>query len=1365
MVTKSMLNRDLFREIKKTRSRFFSILALVVIAVCFLFGLRMAAPDMTASMDAYLDAQSLMDVHVISTLGLTQEDVDALAETEGTEAAEGFYSVDAMASGGSGQDTLVVKAISLGADGMNAPTVTEGRLPEAADECLVEENLLTTFGISVGDTITLDTGSGAYADSLKNSTFTVVGVGKSPLYVSLSRGTSTLGNGSVGAVISLTADAYALDYYTDIYIRVTGADALNAYEDAYEDLVAEYTDRVEAIRAEREEARTAGLKADAQQEVDDAWAEYYDAEADANAELDDALQELTDARATLDDGWTDYQDGQTQLADARQEIADGEAELVDAHATLVESEAEYADGKAEYEDGLAQYRDGLAEYQSGYSQYLDALAQYKSGEAQYEEALKTYEESEAAYADGLQQYEDGEAAYAEGYQQYLDGEAEYASGLAEYEAGEAAYAEGYQQYLDGEAAYAEGYQAYLDGLAQYEALEAQVEQLRTVIAGGLDEETVDKICDGVANGFDEETINTVCEALRNGLDEDTSAQVRSLLLSQGISEDAADALCGLLEDGLSEEAVEKVREALSTAHGDAAADALRELLSEGLGEDAADTLLASLLEQMEESKAQLDAAAETLAESRAQLDAAKATLDESRAQLDAGKATLDESRAQLDEAKATLAEKRALLDETAATLAESRVQLDEGKALLERNGATLSDGKAQLDASAVTLSTAKTTLDESEAQLVSAAAQLSDARSELDSGWAEYQDGIAQLDDARQEVADGEAELVDAYAELTDGEAAYADGLVEYADGKAEAEAELADARAEIEDGQRAVDEIADAEWYVLDRTANTGFASYQQDAQRMTKLATLFPTVFFLVAALVCLTAMTRMVEEQRVQIGGLKALGYSKLDIARKYVGYGLLASVVGGLIGLVLGGIGIPWVIVTCWKVMYDYPGVTLTFSWPTALACMLAAVGCCTIAVLAAALNALRATPAELMRPRAPEPGKRVWLEYLTPIWKRMSFTQKVTARNLFRYQKRFWMTVIGIAGCTGLMITGFGLRDSIMDVVDLQFGQVSTYSAIVYMADDADDGERAALTEALDGEAELTDYALCSLNSVTLESSSYSLDGYLLAVEDAEDLEGFWNFRDRTTGEAVSMTDDGALISEKTAELLGLSVGDSITVTLDNVRVEIPISGIVENYVQHYLYLTDDVYAAAFGEQPEISQVLLSYPETADWEGLGSDLMELDGVSGIYYIKESKETIRSQLNGVYPAVIIIISAAAALAFVVLYNLSSINITERLRELATLKVLGFRDGELRNYVFRENIVLTLIGMALGLVMGKFFHAYLITTVEVELVMFGRDAHLSSYLLSLALTFLFALLVNFAAGRKLRKIDMVESLKTVE
>lgn len=656
-------------------------------------------------------------------------------------------------------------------------------------------------------------------------------------------------------------------------------------------------------------------------------------------------------------------------------------------------------------------------------------------------------------------------------------------------------------------------------------------------------------------------------------------------------------------------------------------------------------------------------------------------------------------------------------------------------------------------------------LDAGRAQLDQSKELLNGNRATLDSGWEQYHNGVSALYAEQEKITLNALTLEEAYRGLADGQTRYDSGLADYNSGKAAAEKELADAEAGLNDAQAEIDDIEPAEWYVLDRDTNMGFAGYRQDAERMDKLAAVFPLVFFLVAALVCLTGMTRMVEEQRVQIGALKAMGYSKGAISRKYVGYGFAASLTGSILGLIIGATVLPWVIVDCWKVMYDYPGVTLTFDFGLALGCVALAVVCCSLAVLGAVFAALREAPATLMRPKAPKAGKHIFLERIPFFWKHLSFDRKVAFRNLFRYKKRFWMTVIGIAGCTGLLLTGFGLYNSIMDIIDLQYKNVSTYGAVLYADENVTDAQWQGIRTALAEEPELSAYAPCYLNTVTLESPAYQIDGNLLVVDDPDALSGFWDFHDRKTKKPVPMTDDGAILSEKTASLLGVEAGDTITVVFNEKHRKMVISGIMENYVGHYIFVTQNYCEAALGVRPEHTQVLLSYDESGDWEAMGSRLLATDGVTGIFYQKESREIVKNQLNGVYPAVVIIIIAAAALAFVVLFNLSSINLTERKRELATLRVLGLRDQEMRDYVFRENLILTLLGIALGLVFGNLFHAFLMETIEVDLVMFGRQIHPLSYLFAIGLTLLFTVIVNVASGRSLAKIDMVESLKSVE
>lgn len=734
-------------------------------------------------------------------------------------------------------------------------------------------------------------------------------------------------------------------------------------------------------------------------------------------------------------------------------------------------------------------------------------------------------------------------------------------------------------------------------------------------------------------------------------------------------------------------------------------------------------------------------------------------------------APLDEQKAKLDESweqyRAALApyEGTPQYDAAAAQLAAQKAQLDAAQAQIDAGYEQLAPVKAELDAAKASLDSAKAELDEAKAALDSSLREMNQAEQDIQDGWIEYNRGAAELRNAR---AEGRQELDDALQELNDGEREYADGLVEYEDGKREADEEIADAQKKLDDAQAELDDVEECEWYVLSRFTNAGIVGYSQDSDRVSNLANVFPVIFFLVAALACLTTMTRMVEEQRTQIGALKAMGFSRLAISKKYIGYAFSASLVGGILGLALGCSLIPLVIANAFNIMYAIPALEFKPQLGLYFGAVLAAVACTTGAALWACLSTLMATPANLMRPRAPKAGKRVFLEYIRPLWKRLTFTWKVTMRNLFRYQRRFWMTVIGIGGCTALIVTGFGLHESIFSILNQQFDHVFLYDATLGLDKHAGADKLAEVERYLDESPWVEDCLLTSSTALEVSGAGPAQNVYLFAVDDQERFQQFIQLGHRLDNEAVTLPDEGVVITEKLSELLEVSVGDVITLDDDGKRVEAQVADIAENYVSHYVYLSHTCYQELFGEPPEKNEMLLRYTDgagEAESDAVSADLMALDGVDSYSYIATLRDNFTDSMEAIDYAVVIIITAAAALAFVVLYNLTNINITERVRELATLKVLGFFDREVTAYVYRENLFLTLFGIVLGLVMGRFLHAWMVLTVEVEMVMFGRTAPPYAYWLAAGLTVVFSVAVNIAAHYKLKKVDMVESLKTVE
>ena len=1317
---------DALREISKTRSRFLSLLLLSALAVAFLSGLRTTAPVMERTADGYYDHHNLMDLHVLSTLGLTDDDIEFLASLEDISAAEGCYTADGILHLES--NDLVVKLVSLSEQGINTPELVEGRLPEADDECLVEPLLLEASGLSIGDKISFDTGTGDYEDALAVEEFTIVGTANSPLYLSTDRGTSSLGTGSVNGFALLPKGAFDMETYTDAYLTVSWAKDLYCYDDAYGDRMDALVESLEPLGDERAALRYDEVIGEANQALSDAQKEFDDAEAEAN-------QELADARQELDDGWAEYYDGletyETESADAWQQIADAEADLPEALKELEDGEKEYADGVQELADGKAKYWDGLKEWQDGKAEYDQGYQDLLDGEAEYSENYKTLSDAQKEYDEGWQEYQDGLVALEDGGGQLMAAEAELDAARRALESGAAQISAGQAQLEAGRA-----------------ALSKAKEDLNTQLG------TLAQVLPALSPG----TALTSAEAILSPETPWTAADGQAIVTLLNLA-GGSGALTGQFQD--------MVDQGLMTQEQ---ADGLIAQLDAALAAAAGgtDEAGAPIFPDPEPLKAFFSQSIPGLfAAGEAQMADAEAQLSSASAQLSSGWSQYNEGKKAVDEARAEFEEGVKQSQEAAQTLFEARVELEDGWKQLADGRKELDDGWREIADAKQELEDGWAELEDAKQEILDGEQELVDARAELDDGWQQYYDGVADLAEAKAtlpgELEDAKKELDDGYQELLDGEQ-------EYADGKAEAEQKLSDARQELNDARREVAEIEDCQWYILDRDTNVGYVSYQQDAERMGNLASVFPLIFFLVAALVCLTTMTRMVEDQRVEIGGLKALGYSRSAIALKYVGYGFLSSFLGGVLGLAVGVTVIPTIIFNAWKVLYTVGDMELFLLPDVALLSVGAAVLCVTGTAFATCFAALTAVPAQLMRPKSPKPGRRVLLERIRPLWKRMSFTWKVTIRNLFRYKKRFWMTVIGIGGCTALIITGFGVRNSLYDIFDKQYDQITPYSAQVSLMDNITDDELTEIAAVLDGCGLVKEWMPVSSQPVTAESGSRSMDSnvYLFTVSDQEQFSRFVHLRHRLDGDGVSLSQEGAVITEKLADMLDVGVGDTITlVDGDNRRAEVTITDLTENYVFHYIYITEECYESLFGQASEINSLMVTYTDDTEEnsDAVAEQLIPLSGVSSVSRIENTKNTFIEGMKGVDYAVVIITVSAAALAFVVLFNLTNINITERMRELATLKVLGFYTGELNAYIYRENIFLTIFGILLGLVLGKFLHQWLIITVEIDMVMFGRDAGVMSYVYAAVLTALFSFLVNVISRKKLKKIDMVESLKTVD
>lgn len=1444
--------KDFIREITKNKGRFLSVFFIVLLGAAFFSGIRSAEGDMKVSADRYYDEVNYMDLKVLGTLGLTDDDLADIAKTDGVKAVYGGKTVEVLHD--IGESEQVVKLIAL-TDSVNEPRVVKGRMPEKEDEILVDTQFLKSSGCEIGDQVTFTSGTeDPLSDSLTGDTFTIVGSATLPYYMDLNRGTGSIGNGSINSFALLLPEAFTSDLYTEIYVQADGAQEEASYSDAYDETVKAVQTKIEALEDAACDRRYTAVKTEGQEKIDDAKQQVVDAEqklADAKTELDDGAQQLADAKVTIADKEQELLDGEQTLKDKEQELLDGkqtiaekeqelldgkqaiaekeqellsakatiadkEQELVSGKATLKDKEAELASGKAtleakaaELESGKATLSQKAAELESGKTTLNQKAAELESGKAALEAKAKELSDGktqlaakETELASGKTELEEKmaqlSAAKTELSQKQTELNAakeqlsvketelnaakeqlsaareeleskkeETAAGRAQYEAQKAAYEEQKNQY-----------ETAKDQLAQLGGQLSDVEAAQTEVAGQIEAITAQ------LDGLTEED-----EVYASLLEQKTALEAKQTELAQQLS--TMHEQKTFLEQNIAAfEAASAEAEAQLVAAEAQITDAENQLaaadaqLTEKEQECAAgEDELAAAKEELENGEAQVTAGLAQIADGEAQASAYQKQLEDGEAQLNAAKAQIEEGEAQieanrskLEEGEAQLAAARAQIADGEQQIASYQQTIQSGEAQLAEGRKTIADGESQLADAKQTISNgesqiaeAKQSIADGETQLAEAKQTIADGETQLAEAKQTIADGETQLADAKQEIADGKISLADVKQEIADKEKELEDSKAEYEKAKADAEPEIADAKQEIADGEKTLADLKKPTWYVWGRNKVTSTESFGQDAGRISNIGKFFPVIFFLVAALVSLTTMTRMIEEQRQQIGTLKALGYSDGVIAFKYFAYAMLSAVSGALAGVVVGEKILPWVIMNAYGMLYTgLPYYMTPLNWEQGGLAILASAACTGVATIAACYKELAAGPAELMRPEAPKNGKRIFLERIGVLWKHLNFTQKSTVRNLVRYKKRFFMTVIGIGGCMGLILVGFGLQDSITAIAKNQFVSLFTYQANAVLNSDVDESEKEALQTDLENYSGIDELLEMYCQNIELQTDKKTVDAVLEVPKELTNFNDFYAFRDRKSGEVYEFpTDGGAAISEKTATMLGVKAGDTVQLKKGDDIVDVKISIIVENYVRHYLYLAPDLYEELFGGAPDYNQLLMKYQDTSsNYEtALGEKIMTYDGVAAISFTSDLIDQIDNMLRSLDIVIVVLIVSAGLLAFVVLYNLNNINITERQRELATLKVLGFFDGEVASYVYRENMVLTLFGVIAGMGIGTFLHHCVIQTVEVDLMMFGRNVFPRSYGWSALITLAFALFVNFMMFYRLRKIDMIESLKSVE
>ena len=1058
------------KEIFVNRKRFISIMLMALLGVGFFAGLVASGPDMRDSLDKFLDDTNTYDINIVSTLGLTNEDVDEIEKIKNTENVHGIYSKDISFK--TDDKEFIFKAIEY-SEKINTPILLDGKLPENNNECVVEQDFLIDSGFKIGDNIEIDED-----DELKANSFKIVGSVKSPIYVSMERGTTSLGDGTIDYYLYLNKDVFDMDYYPNIYLNVNSAKIEKITTNKYNELVENVYKDIESIKEERETQRYNNIKEEASEKLQESIDEYEKGKKEGEAELKKAKDKIEDSEKEIKNAENELETGKTK---AKKEISNAKTEISSSENKLKKSEKEY-------EEGLEKYSKGVKEYNSNKSKLESSL-------------------------DVLN-----------------------------------------------------------DNLKKLKDLKEEIEKQIALIE----------------------------DEIKNGNLENEDKLV-------------------LLKNQLSD--------------------------------------LNSNIKEIESNKNKINN----------ELSSAEKELNKTKKALDSAKKEIDNGYKELEKGKK----------------------------------------------------------------------ELSSRESSLNNQFAK----------AEKEIEDGKKEIVDAKETLEREEKKFNE--------------EIKDAEKEIEDAKEDIEGIKEGKWYIFDREDDTGFSSFIDSINSMNNIATLFPIIFYLVAILISSTSMSRMVEEERGDIGTLKALGYSNLRIINKYIAYSLLSTVLGGIIGMFIGFILIPTVVWENYSIIYYLPEFYPKLRFSYGILGTVIAVICITGSTVHSAYKELKDEPSSLMRPKAPKMGKKVILEKIPFIWKRLNFSSKTTVRNVFRYKKRALMTIIGISGCTALILAGFGLRDSIKDIAEYQYGRVFEYDLVVSLnkedeelvnlVKDSDIVESVSLTDSLSG---------------SISAEGIKRDTSIIVVENTEDFKNVANLRDIDSGNIIDLSNEGVLISDKLASLLEIEKGENITLTdSDNNEFEYKVLGIVENYIGHYVYINKDLYESKENDF-NINTLFIKYKEgNNDNEAFEEMLLDDNSVTSITVVENSLEHVRDLLKSLDLVVMILIISSALLAFVVLYNLANVNISERVREIATLKVLGFYDKEVDNYINRESIILTCIGIVIGLIAGVFLTGFVISTCETENMRFARNILLHSYIYSILITSVFSIIVNFATHFVLKKINMVESLKSIE
>ncbi|WP_243430483.1 FtsX-like permease family protein [Candidatus Enterococcus lowellii] len=1313
-----MLWKDIFKSISKSKGRFFSIMGLMLIGSFALVGLKVTGPNMRATGENYFDELNVSDLTIIGTLGIDDNDVEVINQATGIDSVEYGYLKDMVIK----ETNLSIRVFSKG-EQISDYQIIEGKLPEKAEEIALDNKYVDQY--KIGDTIEFTEDEDISGETiLKRHKFEIVGfVYSGEILSSINQGVSTAGTGSLEGYAVVPESAFDSEIY--MLARVTFEDLNNVdpYSDQYTDLLQTHKDNLDELLKDQPDIRLTTIKEEYQKQIDDGQKQIDD----AKKQLEDTEKQLEAAKEKLASGGEQIDEAQEELAskvaDANQQISDGENQIADAQVTIADGEKQLSAAKEQLNNGQATLDEKWNQLQSAKSQLEQARGLLNNADAELTTAANSLATGRQQIANGYGKTNENQAKIAIAESQIAAAEQVFSEKQQEYNAKN-------NEYETARNRFNQKQQEYNAGVEQVEVAQANLDSKRQELESGKQQY--------------EANIQRLTAA---------KSEVEQALTNPDLTEEETAELSAKLEG---------VNQDLSTLQNEYNTF-IESTYNPGLDQIATgQNEVESKRAELANAKSQLDPIEQELASAQNELNAASTELSNAKAELDRQKQTIANSKNQLQQAQNELAQKEVLLNQKETEYQNGLNQYNSGVATYNQN----------LNAYYVGLNEwyeGASTLDSKSEEYQATASRLAQAQNEL-------ANKVDELETAKNTLAEeksaGEQQIEEAKQTLAENQNEYEEKNKEFLSKKEEAEKEIADKQEELDKAQEMIDHLSVPTYSLNSRRempGGEGYKIYSSVSQIVDSLANVFPIFLYFVAALVTLTTMARFVDEERIKSGTLKALGYENKDVLKKFVFYGMTSSLSGTILGIILGHTLLPLIVNNAYHAGFTVPNIELHFYWGISLVAILLALLSSVLPAFIAASKELKEKPAQLLLPKPPTAGSRILLERIKPIWSQMSFTHKVTARNIFRYKQRMMMTIFGVAGAVALLFAGFSVQHSIGGINERQFGDLIHYNMIVAQNDYVSDEQEQKINDMLHSDEVAQNEAIHYEELTKVAGANKDTQEIKLIVpEEDENFSDYINLINRKSKDSLSLPDDGVIISERLATLLDLKVGDTVALEdSTNTEREMKVTGIAEIYMGHFAFANKESYESIFGTPFETNAYLVNLKDnsTENTKEQSSKFITLDGVTGVVQNTTLTNQIETIVHSLDKIMTVLILIAALLGVVILYNLTNINVSERMRELSTIKVLGFYEKEVTLYIYRETILLTILGIITGFGIGRLLHQYIITVVPPDDVMFNPSLAAISFIVPALIIAVVTTILAFVINSRLKKVDMLEALKSVD